>query len=71
MATISINNNGISTTTVDALTDEQIDAIVNGKLAVAWDDEIRLSTTSDNAREWLDLYCAAHESKHGAPLIIG
>lgn len=70
MTTISINN-GLNTTTIDALTDEQVDAIVNGKLAVSWDDEIRLSTTSDDAREWLGLYCAAHESKHGAPLIIG
>jgi len=70
MATISINN-GISTTTVSALTDEQVDAIVNGGLAIAWDDELRLVTTSDDAREWLDLYCAAHEAKHGAPLTIG
>ena len=69
-AHISINN-GISTTTVQALTDEQIDAIVNDKLSVAWDDEIRLSTTSDDAREWLDLYCAAHEAKYGSALVIG
>lgn len=67
---ISINN-GISTTTVDALTDEQVDAIVNGGLSVAWDDEIRLSTTADDAREWLDLYCVAHAAKYGAPLMIG
>ena len=70
MTTISINN-GISTTTIDALTDEQVDAIVNGKLSVAWDDEIRLATPSDDAREWLHLYCAAHEAKHGAALVIG
>lgn len=70
MTTISTNN-GISTTTIDALTDEQIDAIVNGKLSVAWDDEIRLATTADDAREWLSLYCAAHVAKYGAPLVIG
>jgi len=70
MTTISINN-GISTTTVDALTDEQVNAIVGGGLAVAWDDEVRLATTSDDAREWLDLYCAAHEAKHGTALVIG
>lgn len=70
MSTISIDN-GISTTTIDALSDEQIDAIVNGKLAVAWDDEIRLSTTADDAREWLDLYCDAHAAKYGVPLVIG
>lgn len=69
MANISINNN-ISTTTVDALTDEQVDVIVGGELAVGWDDEIRLSTGSDDNREWLELYCARHESKYGVPLVI-
>lgn len=71
MANISVNN-GISTTTVEALDEAQVRAIVHGGLAVAFDQEVIDSLdAADNDREWLELYCAAHQAKHGAALIIG
>ena len=69
MANISITN-GLSTTTVEQLSDEQIDAIVNGKLAVAWDDELKPASADGDAREWLTSYCEAHEAKYGTALVI-
>lgn len=71
-AHISINN-GTSTTTVDALTDEEVHEIVSVK-QVAWDDEIRESAhraTDGDERDWLTIYCRAHEARFGSPLVIG
>lgn len=64
---IALHNNPHATTPVADLTDDEV-ALCH-RNAPLMDDEIRerVAGTTDDPREWLARYAAAHEARYGAP----
>jgi len=64
---VALHNDPSSPTCVSEMTDAEV-AFCH-RNAVLMDDEIReqINGRTDDDREWLALYAAAHEAVHGAP----
>jgi hypothetical protein len=64
---VALHNDPSSPTCVSEMTDAEVAFCYRN--AVLMDDEIReqINGRTDDDREWLALYAAAHEAVHGAP----
>jgi hypothetical protein len=74
MANVSVTN-GLRTTTVAELSDEQIRTVLTHIERVVGDDELREAVHGDLApcseREFVEEFCTRFEAKHGAVVTIG